>query len=300
MGGTFTIVLYADARPLGDRAATAAFTELRRLERMLSHYRADSEWSAVNRHAAERAVPVPQELFELLAASIDYSRRSEGAFDITVGPLVRAWDFKDGTGRLASDEAIQRARRRVGYANVVLDAASRTVRFSRSGVELDPSGIGKGYAVDRMIVILRQHGISRALVSAADSSIYAMGAPPGKRGWMVRVGGPVTGSEQGPVLLENKSLSTSGASRKSFRVQDQRYGHVLDPRTGYPAPGYLAAVVAPRTLDSEAWTKAVLVNGSRWAAKHTPRGWRAFYCASEHGSSCTWVTGAPGAVAAQR
>ena len=123
MGGTFTIVLYADARPLGDRAATAAFTELRRLERMLSHYRADSEWSAVNRHAAERAVPVPQELFELLAASIDYSRRSEGAFDITVGPLVRAWDFKDGTGRLASSPR-ERAPRRCSRA-------ARTGRSSR-------------------------------------------------------------------------------------------------------------------------------------------------------------------------
>ena len=261
---------------------------------MLSHYRPESEWSEVNRHAAERAVQVPQELFDLVSISLEYSRRSEGAFDITVGPLMRVWDFQDGTGRLAPDHAIQDARTRVGYSHVVLDAAHRSIRFDRPGVELDPGGIGKGYAVDRMIEVLKERGIDRALVSAAGSSIYALGTPPGEDGWPVAIGGPVAGSSEGRLLLKNESLSTSGSSGKFFRADGRTYGHILDPRTGYPAGGFLAVVVAPHAVDSEAWTKAVLLNGRRWSERHTPRGWRVFFCEQTRRSSCAWLTRSAG------
>jgi len=289
MGGTFSIAVYADARARGDAAAAAAFEELRRLDRMLSHYRPESAWSDVNRHASERAVAVPQELFDLVVAALEHSRRSEGAFDITVGPLMRAWGFQEGTGQLARDDVLQQARARVGYAHVLLDAAHRTIRFARPGVELDPGGIGKGYAVDRMIAVLADHGIDRALVSAAGSSLYAMGAPPGEDGWPVVIGGRPAGSNQVRLLLKDESLSTSGSFARSFRADGRTYGHILDPRTGYPAGGFLAAVVAPRTLDSEVWTKVVLVNGRDWSAQHLPRNWRAFLCEHERPSSCGWL-----------
>jgi thiamine biosynthesis lipoprotein len=293
MGGTFSVAVYTTTRAHGDAAAAAAFAELRRFDRMLSPYRAESEWSEVNRHAAERAVHVRQELFDLVSVSLEYSRRSEGAFDITVGPLMRAWDFQDGTGQLASDQAIRHARARVGYAHVLLDAAHRTIRFDRPGVELDPGGIGKGYAVDRMIGVLKERGIDRALVSAAGSSIYAMGTPPGEDGWPVAIGGPVSGSSEGQLLLKDESLSTSGSSGKFFRAGGQVYGHILDPRTGYPAGGFLAAVVAPRALDSEAWTKAVLLNTRGWSVRHTPQGWRALFCEDNRRSSCKWLVSVP-------
>jgi thiamine biosynthesis lipoprotein len=289
MGGTFSIALYTDVRARGDSAAAAAFGELRRLEGLLSHYRPESAWSEVNRHAAERAVHVPQEVFDVISASIEFSRRSEGAFDITVGPLMRAWDFRDGEGRMAADRVIRSARSRVGFAHVLLDETSRTVRFARPGIELDPGGIGKGYAVDRMIAVLKQHGIDRALVSAARSSIYALGTPPDAGGWPVELGDPVAGSHLGEVLLENESLSTSGVSGRSFIAAGRRYGHIVDPRTGYPAGGFLAAVVAPRAIESEAWTKAALLNGPSWTAAHTPAGWRVFLCHSDEVSSCRWI-----------
>jgi thiamine biosynthesis lipoprotein len=289
MGGTFSIAVYAGTRAQGDAATAAAFAEVRRLDRMLSHYRPDSEWSEVNRHASGRAVVVPQELFDLVSAALDYSRRSEGAFDITVGPLMKAWGFHGGTGRVAPDPVIQDARARVGYTHVLLDAAHRTVRFARAGMELDPGGIAKGYAVDRMIAVLKDRGIDRALVSAAGSSMSAMGTPPDQDGWPVVIGGPVAGSNQVRLLLADESLSTSSASGKFVRADGRVYGHVLDPRTGYPAPGFLAAVVAPRTLDSEAWTKAVLVNGREWSARHTPLGWRVFLCEDDRRTSCGWL-----------
>lgn len=278
MGGTFSIAVYAATREQADAAAASAFTELRRLDRMLSHYRPDSAWSEVNRHAAERPVAVPREVFEVVSAALDFSRRSEGAFDITVGPLMRAWGFRDGAGRVASDREIEDARARVGHTHVLLDAARLTIRFDRPGVELDPGGIGKGYAVDRMVEVLRRHGIGRALISAAGSSMYAIGTPPGERGWPVRVGPAAPDSAGVPLRLANESLSTSGASGKSFRDGGRLYGHILDPRTGRPAAGYLAAVVAPRTIDSEAWTKAVLVNGRDWSSRNTPQNWRVFVC----------------------
>jgi thiamine biosynthesis lipoprotein len=288
MGGTFSIAVYADSRPRADAATADAFAELRRLDGMLSNYRPDSQWSEVNRDAAGRAVRVPTELFELVSEALEYSRRSEGAFDITVGPLVKAWGFHGGTGQRPSEEVIREAMARVGYGHVVLDTARSTISFARAGVELDPGGIGKGYAVDRMVAILRRHGIDNALVSAARSSLYAMGAPPGQPGWPVVIGGPATGAREVRLVLADESLSTSGSTVKFFRADERTFGHVLDPRSGYPTGGVLAAVVAPRALDSEAWTKAVLVNGREWSAQHTPAGWRVLLCDGDRPSSCAW------------
>src|SRR5207245_2804712 len=104
---------------------------------------------------------------------VEYSRRSEGAFDISVGPLMKVWGFYKGTGHLPREGEVRGALEKVGYRNILLDAASRTVRFVRAGVELDPGGIGKGYAVDRMVETLRKDGVASALVSASGSSIYA-------------------------------------------------------------------------------------------------------------------------------
>src|SRR5229473_2969752 len=190
MGSTYSLVLYGEDRSRLEGASEDAFEEVRRLDRMLSNYRPESEWSEVNRHAAERPVKVSAELFHLLSACVEYSRQSEGAFDISVGPLMKVWGFYKGSGHLPHKAEVLGALSRVGYRNILLDAANRTVRFTRQGVELDPGGIGKGYAVDRMVEILRNDGITTALISAAGSSMYALGAPPGEPGWKVRIRDP--------------------------------------------------------------------------------------------------------------
>jgi thiamine biosynthesis lipoprotein len=292
MGGVFSVALYSGKRTNADAAASAAFAELHRLDRMLSNYRPDSEWSEVNRYAAERAVKISRELLGLLSSCLDYSRRSKGAFDITVGPLMKAWGFYDGSGSLIDEAVVKEALAQVGFAHILLDSANYTVRFARAGVEMDPGGIGKGYAVDRMIEVLKRRGIKCALISAAGSSIYALGAPPGQEGWQVKIRDPNrAGDDVGDLLLKDESLSTSGRLGKSFRANGRVYGHILDPRTGYPASGVsLVAVLAPHTLDSEAWTKAFLVNGRRWTAGHIPQGFRVFLCGEEAGSSpCGWL-----------
>ena len=195
MGATYTVIAYAEDRQSLQDGLEAAFGEVRRLDAMLSNYAPASEWSRVNRQAAERAVPVSQELFDLLSSCVEYGRQSEGTFDITVGPLMRVWGFYKGSGRLPSQAEISRAEANVGYRNIVLDAANRTVRFSKAGVDIDPGGIGKGYAVDKMIEQLKEHGIRSALVSAGGSSIYGLGTPPNDTGWTVRIRHPRKWSE---------------------------------------------------------------------------------------------------------
>ena len=174
MGSSFTLVLFGPDRPGLESAAAAAFAEAHRLDRLLSNYLAESEWSAMNREAASRPVRVTPELFALLSDCLEYSRMSDGAFDITVGPLMKVWGFYNGEGGLPQPEEVKDTLNRVGYRHVQLDPGPRTVRFARPGMDLDPGGIGKGYAVDRMVEVLKHAGVRIALVSASGSSIYGL------------------------------------------------------------------------------------------------------------------------------
>jgi thiamine biosynthesis lipoprotein len=291
MGATYSVVLYGPDRERLETAAEDAFDEVRRLDDELSNYKPSSEWSQVNRFAAERPVPVSPELFGLLSDCLEYSRQSEGAFDITVGPLMKVWGFYKGSGHLPKPEEVKTALMAVGYKNIVLDPANRTVRFKRPGVEMDPGGIGKGFAVDKMADVLRKEGIQIALVSGSGSSIYAIGAPPGEKGWTISIRDPrdETKTVQ-DIVLKDESLSTSGSYEKFFEADGKIYAHIMDPRTGYPAQGMLSvSIITPKTLDSEAWCKPFFINGRKWASQHKPKGVRAFFCEDRPEPSCVWL-----------
>ena len=158
MGATFTVALYGTDRAQMEAAIDAALAEAQRLDAQLSNYWPESEWSAINRTAGSKPVKVSPELFRLLAACLDYSRESDGAFDITVGPLMKTWGFYKSSGHLAPKSDVDAALGKIGYRHVHLDPAAQTVAFDVPGIELDPGGIGKGYAVDRMVDILKQKG----------------------------------------------------------------------------------------------------------------------------------------------
>jgi thiamine biosynthesis lipoprotein len=288
MGTTYTIALYGADRFEMDASMDAAFDEVRRLDDLLSNYKADSEWSRVNREAAKGPVRVSEELYSLLQQCIDYSRQSEGAFDITVGPLMKIWGFYKGSNRIPHRAEIRTALERMGWQNIKLNAAERTVRFLRP-IEIDPGGIGKGYAVDRMVAALRSRGIASGIISAGRSSIYAIGAPPNEpRGWRVNIPHPrERGKDAATFFLKDESLSTSGTSEKFFVAGSKTYSHIMDPRTGYPAQGMLSvSVIAPRTIDSEAWTKPYFVLGREWAARHKPKEFRVFLCEDRTEIAC--------------
>ena len=292
MGTTFSVALYGFDRVKMETAADAALEEARRLDEMLSNYRPESEWSQVNRLAGGKPLKVSQEMFDLLAAAVQYSRQSEGAFDISVGPLMKVWGFYKGSGHLPHRAEVAAALTNVGYRHIHLDAGAGTVWFDRPGVELDPGGIGKGYAVDKMVDILKRYGVETALVAGSDSSIYAMGAPPAEpRGWAVEIKDPWNQSRTAAtVFLKDTSLSTSGSYEKFFRAEGRIYAHIMDPRTGYPARGSVAvSVIARRTLDSEVWAKPYFVNGRQWAVKHKPKEFRVFFCEDRTDQPCAWL-----------
>jgi thiamine biosynthesis lipoprotein len=292
MGSTFGVVLYGRDRAVLEGAADAALSEAQRLDRMLSNYLSDSEWSEVNRDAAIRHVKLSGELFQLLSECVKYSRESGGAFDIAVGPLMKVWGFYRGEGRLPQQAEIRGALAVTGYRHVRLDAAALSVQFDRAGVELDPGGIGKGYAVDRMVEVLIGRGVEIALVSAGGSSTYGLGAPPDEpQGWRVAIRSPKASKQIAAVVfLKNESLSTSGGYEKFFWAGGRRYSHIMDPRTGHPARGASAvSVIAPRTIDSEVWAKPYFINGRAWTAAHKPRDFRVLFCDDTKEQVCSWV-----------
>ncbi len=296
MGSTFSLVLYGEDRRKMEAASNEAFDEVRRLDNLLSNYKPDSEWSKVNRKAADHPVPVSKELFGLLEACVGYSRESEGTFDITVGPLMKLWGFfgLENAARAPKPGEVAEAMKRVGYRNIVLDGSNGTVAFATQGIELDPGGVGKGYAVDRAAEVLRKYNINSGLISGGGSSIYAIGAPPGEAGWKIGVEDPLNRRLTVAVAtLKDESLSTSGTSEKFFVAEGQTWSHIMDPRTGYPARGTLAvSVIAPRTLDSEVWAKPYFIHGRQWTIEHKPRDFRVFFCEEikdKVNQPCAWL-----------
>jgi thiamine biosynthesis lipoprotein len=173
-----------------------------------------------------------------------YSRESDGAFDVTVGPLMKAWGFFRGEGRMPTESELADARSQTGYGRVILDDKAKTIYFNRPGVELDLGGVAKGYAVDRVVSLLKRHGVESAFVNACGSTIYGLGAPPNSAGWEVKIEDPLDREKNAAaVTLKNRALSVSGSYEKFFEIDGVRYSHIMDPRTGYPVQGVLSVAV---------------------------------------------------------
>jgi thiamine biosynthesis lipoprotein len=244
MGCVYTIVSYGRDLARLREASAEALDEVDRIDRLMSHYKKDSELSRVNREAARNPVKVDSELFDFIAECLRYSRESEGAFDITVGPLMKAWGFFRGEGRMPNETELARARNSVGYQHVILNKKDGTIFFDRAGVELDLGGIAKGYAIDRAAAVLKRRGVKSALLSSGGSTIYALGAPPGKAAWGIEVQDPVERDKIATkVQLKDRALSVSGSYEKFFEIDGARYSHIIDPKTGWPVQGVLSVAV---------------------------------------------------------
>ncbi len=263
MACVYAIEAYgADAQAL-PRIVEEGFDEVDRIDRLMSHYKAESPLSRLNQQAATRAVSVDPELFDFITESMRYNRESEGAFDVTVGPLMKAWGFFRGEGRMPSADELSTARGHVGTRHVVLDSAARTIAFDEPGVELDLGGIAKGYAVDRVVRLLKERRVPAALVSAGGSTIYGLGAPPGRAAWEVAIQDPLNSTRVArTVHLKDRALSVAGGSEKYFEVAGRRYSHIMDPRTGSPVRGVLGVAVLTNTgTDGDALDDAFFVLG---------------------------------------
>ena len=261
MGTNFTLYIYVRDAAAADREAERVFAIVDQLESLLSNYQPQSELSRINHEAADHPVTTDPETFRFLKESLAWSARSDGAFDITVGKLMRAWGFFRSTGHVPSETELARVRVQTGWRRVVLDAGTRTVRFTAPGVELDPGGIGKGFAVDAAVEALRADRVPAALLSAGSSTIYALGSPPDAQGWKIKVPDPMhKGEAISTVMLRDTSLSTANCSEKHFVVGGHQYCHIMDPRTLRPVEGRLqATVIAPSATDSDALSNVIFV-----------------------------------------
>jgi thiamine biosynthesis lipoprotein len=273
MGCAYSIVAYGTDAAQLPRIVAAALDEVDRIDRLMSHYKPESPLSRLNRAAAQGPVTVEPELLDFIALCLNYSRDSDGAFDITVGPLMKAWGFFRGEGRVPGDREIAETRDRVGYRHVIVDLDARTIRFDREGVELDLGGIAKGYAVDSAVGVLEKGGIASALVSAGGSTIYALGAPPGRKGWDVSLRDPIDSRKIAHrVLLKDRALSVSGTAEKSFEVGGETYSHIMDPRSGKPVRGVLSvAVLTTKGTAGDALDDAFFVEGVAKTREHLKR-----------------------------
>ena len=262
MGALVRITVYAPGEQAARDAFRAAFDRIRNLDRILSDYRPDSELNQITRAAAGRAVRVSEDLFVVLAASQDLAEATDGAFDITQGPVVRLWREARKTARLPDPAALQDAASRSGFRKLHLDAEHRTATFDMTGMALDVGGIGKGYAASEAIEVLGELGVSSALVAVSGDLAFSE-APPGQRGWRIRVHSSETFSAV-PAMLEltNAAVSTSGSSEQHVDIDGRRYSHIVDPASGMGlVDDITVTVIAPHGLNADGLDTAVSVLG---------------------------------------
>jgi thiamine biosynthesis lipoprotein len=271
MATTFAVFLPFDT-PHPTLIGADVFRLLDDLEEQLTVYRDTSEVCGLNRLAARREVPVEPRLFELLARAAKLTEETEGAFDITAGTLIKAWGFFRGPRRVPAEPERQRAVTCVGMHHVALAPQSCSVRFLRPGLELNLGAIGKGYALDRVAQMLRnQWRLRCALLHGGYSSVYAMGTAPGDpAGWQVGIRHPWDGERRVAVVrLRDRALGNSAATYQHLEHEGRKLGHVLDPRTGWPAAGITSAsVLAPTAAEADALSTAFFVGGIDLARRY--------------------------------
>jgi thiamine biosynthesis lipoprotein len=263
MGTKFKILVYAGDEASAKAAAKGAFARVAQLDGIMSDYRDTSELMRLCEKAGGPPVKVSPDLFAVLQRAEVVSRRSNGAFDVTVGPVVRLWRRVRYTKRMPAAEELAKARSLVGYQNVRLNADVRTVQLLKPGMRLDLGGIAKGYAADAALAVLKQHGIQRALV-AAGGDIAVTDPPPGTEGWNVGIA-PLLDPDSRPkrfLTLKNGAVSTSGDAEQFIEIGGKRYSHIVDPRTGVGLVGRISVtVVALDGATADSLTKVVAVLG---------------------------------------
>lgn len=259
MGTRIVVELWSEQKAEGEKAISAVLEEMRRVDAAMSTYKPQSELSIVNAQAAKHAMPISQELFDLLQTSVEYSRLTGGAFDVTYASVGFMYDFRE---RVRPDEAqIEKALPGINYRHLILDPKTRTVKFAREGVRVDLGGIGKGHAVDRGIAILQARGVQHALVSAGgDSRIIGdrFGNP-----WVVGIRHPDRKNEViARIPLEDAALSTSGDYERYFDEKGVRYHHIIDPKTGRSASKVRSAtIIGPTATRTDGLSKTAFVLG---------------------------------------
>ena len=286
MATRFEIILHGENPTSLQSAGEEALEEIDWVEAQLSIYRPDSQINRANHLAAAGPVQMEPTIFALLQRCKTLSQWTQGAFDITLGPLIRCWGFMGKSGLAPTDESIQQARKLVGMHQIRLDCNQFTIQLDQNGIMLDLGSIGKGYALERAKEILEENGVRSALLHGGTSTVATIGTPPNQDAWKIAIATPrkekATAEKKEPTdapplgfaKLKGESLSVSAVWGKSFRSAEKEYGHVIDGRTGFPSTGIaLAAVQTTSATDADAISTALLVDGKAgksWLQEYFP------------------------------
>jgi len=259
MGTVFEIAAYDQSSERASHAIEKAFQEIVRLDDLLSNYKPDSALSNLNRSAHFHAEQVPSDLYRVIGQAVQFSRLSDGKFDISIAPLVNLWKAAlrgDGTPSRAQQDEVRSC---VGYEKIELIPPDR-ISFRSPCLQLDLGAIGKGYAVDRAAEVLHSLGIRNALINAGGSTIFAMGSPPDQAGWLVHLRDPSNKIDP-QVMLKDGSVSTSEQTAPSLLGNDSA-GHIIDPDTGMPLKTAFAVSAVSKTASvSDALSTTLLLLG---------------------------------------
>lgn len=260
MGTTLRVVVHAPTALAGRQALERAFARAEELNTILSDYQDSSELMRLCARAGGPPVGVSRELFTVLESAQELSRLTDGAFDVTIGPVTRLWRLARKGKRLPEPADLAAARALVGYRMVELNPRARSVKLAKAGMRIDLGGIAKGFTADEILDQLRREGLPKSLV-ALGGDVTCGEAPPEKAGWRVSVIRPPGAKGGEPVLtLRNQSVSTSGDLEQYLEIDGKRYSHIVDARTGLGSTHQaMATVVAPRGIDADRLTKAGLL-----------------------------------------
>jgi len=263
MGTLVKITVYAPTADDAREAFRAGFDRIQALDDTLSDYKPESELSRITDRAAGHPVRIGDDLFTVLSAAQALAEETDGAFDVTEGPVVRLWRDARRTGRVPDAEALAAARARSGFRHLHLDAKDHTVMFDMPAMALDVGAIGKGYAASEALEVIARRGIHSALVAISGDLAFS-NAPPGQRGWRIQVHSDDPRAIGVPSTLEltNAAVSTSGASEQHLDAGGRRYSHVIEPASGMGLVNDITVtVVAPHGLDADGLDTAASVLG---------------------------------------
>ncbi len=262
MGVAARIVVYAPNDYIAKWACSRAFLRIAQLEELMSDYRSDSELMRLCKEGHIAPVRVSNDLFFVLERALELSKRSNGAFDITVGPFVSLWRRARQTKQLPTEDELNEARKLVGWEKIQLDASTRTVKLAVSGMKLDLGGIAKGYAADCALKVLQKFGLRRALIELGGDIVLG-DPPPDREGWRIGILSE-NGKPERVLELANCAVSTSGSTEQFVEIAGRRYAHIVDPRTGVGLTKLvLVTVIAKDGITADSLATALCVLGEK-------------------------------------
>jgi FAD:protein FMN transferase len=275
MGTIAHIIAVAPDQRTANKSIEASFQQLYNIETLMSYHRDDSELANVNRNAYKSPVKVSPQTFEVVQKAIEFSSFSDGAFDITVGPLMDLWRSAAEANAVPDDAKLAEVRAKVGYEKVILDANQMSIQFAVEGMKLDLGGIAKGYAIDKAVEAMQNCGATSGLVDVG-GNIRCFGTPPkGKTHWLIGLQDPNVKSEirfemDKPLLklkLNNAAVATSGHYRRFALIQGKRYSHIIDPETGSSSDKLASAtIIAKDAITADALSKVIVLGAEKGLA----------------------------------